>query len=73
VGSEVTEYTPYTITNQVLLEDTGKALEVDGVEIITRKEREAMQASVQRMINAMNREVEDAIMYGDGPRPKLLK
>lgn len=68
----MTEYTHYTITNHVDLEDHGKAFEVDGVQVITRKETEALQRSIQRMNQVINREIERAILYGDAPPPVAL-
>ena len=69
----MTEYTHavLSIGNQVTFDRS--PLEVDGVEIITRKEQEAMRASVKRMIDRMEDEVAMALMYGDGPRPPRLK
>ena len=69
----MTDYThaTFSIGNELTFDRS--PLEVDGVEIITRKEQEAMRASAQRMIDHMNDEVAMALMYGDGPRPPRLK
>lgn len=68
----MTEYTHYTITNQVVLEDPGKAFEVDGVEIITRKEREEFEQRLHDLMQAIDNEIERAILYGDAPAPVAL-
>lgn len=44
-------------------------LEVDGVEIITRKEREVAEQMLKDMARLMQRELERAF-YGDVPEPQ---
>lgn len=67
----MTEYTQYKLEQRV--EFDRSPLEVDGVEIITRKEREAVHAHVNRMMDSIQREIAYTLMYGDGPRPPALK
>lgn len=63
-------YTQYTLSTEAVIDY--EALKVDGVELITRTERVALERTLQRMVAGINAEIERSILYGDQPRPVAL-
>lgn len=59
----------YKIVNRV----TFDLPKVDGVEIETHAEREAAERAMRRMMESIEQQIADTIMYGDGPRTTLLR
>jgi hypothetical protein len=60
----------YKVVTQVTVDLS--PLEVDGVEIITRKEREAIERHFRRLQQHMQSEMERALLYGDSAVPVAL-